>query len=100
MTSDQHKTAAFWVSWWLKEADGAFELHSPWWISGERMDGAQSVCAAIRAESEAAAQGMVLASYDRRPADLEWRFCEARPVEWSPFSSRFRRADWMKWEAT
>ncbi len=88
---------AYWISWWLTEADGAFELHSPWWISGVRDDGAQSVVAAVRAESEAAAQEAVSASYDRRPATLEWRFCERRPEDWAPFGSRFRRADWMRW---
>lgn len=89
---------AYWLSWWMKEADGAFELHSPWWISGERPDGSRPVVAAVRAESEEAAKEAVMAAYDRRPAALEWRFCEPRPADWSPFGSRFPRAGWMQWE--
>jgi hypothetical protein len=88
----------FWVSWWMTDASGAFELHAPWWISGERMDGAQSVCAAIVARDEDDARTVVRTSHDNPGADLEWRFVEERPTDWSAFSGRFRRAGWMKWE--
>lgn len=86
----------FWLSWWHTDKDGTFELHSPWWRSGWRGDDA-SVCAAVRAESEEAAKEIILASFDVRPVDLEWRFCEERPEDWSPFSDRFTRRDWMQW---
>lgn len=88
----------FWMSWWHHDRYGAFELHSPWWSSGFRGDDATSICAAVLAEDEEAAREVVLASYDKRPDDVEWRFTEERPLDWSPFTSRFRKADWMKWE--
>jgi len=33
----------FWVSWWSLHQFGSFELHSPWWISGERDTAATAV---------------------------------------------------------
>ena len=86
----------FWISWY---ANGEpFELHTPWWVSGERdHDGAQMVCAAITATDEDDARQKVRAAHDVPPADLEWRFCEERR-NLSPFNSRFRRAPWMKWD--
>jgi hypothetical protein len=88
----------FWVSWYNTEPLEQFELHSPWWISGSRSsDGAETICAAITAATESDAKETVLASYDNRPEHIEWRFCEARPVEWSPFGDRFPRAAWMDW---
>lgn len=90
----------YWVSWY-SPADlwGKFELHAPWWVSGERCaDGAHTICAAIQAENETTAMDAALSSYDEpRPAGLDWRFVEERPADWSPFNSRFPRADWMKW---
>jgi len=87
----------FWVSWWSLHQFGSFELHSPWWISGERDDGAVSVCAAVRAVSEAAAMDIVSACYDTRPDSIEFRFVEQREGIWSPFTDRFPRAEWMQW---
>lgn len=90
---------SFWISWWHDiEKLGEFELHSPWWRSGIRMsDDAESICAAIQGYDEAQAKERVLMSYDERPEDLEWRFVEERPDDWSPFSGRFPRAAWMQW---
>ena len=34
-----------------------------------------------------------------RPLPLEWRFVHPKTEDWSPFNSRFQRADWMKWPA-
>ena len=97
----------FWVSWYHRPNIGAFELHSPWWVSGYKppngdMDAPDeawepSVCAAVRAESEEAAQEAIYACYDVRPANLEVRFVEERDADWTPFCDRFRKADWMKW---
>ena len=99
----------YWVSFWVGPQHGGFELHSPWWISGYRfVDGKMpdddedevtesSVCAGIKAESEEAAQEIVYASFDTRPASLDFRFVEERPDDWSPFSGRFPKADWMTW---
>ena len=95
---------AFWLSWYLTKEMGAFELESPWWVSGARVwqKGDEiwtddSIVAAVRAESEEAAKELVLASFDKRPEAIEWRFCEPRPDGWAPFSERFPRGDWMKW---
>ena len=98
----------FWLSWWHPAETGDFELASPWWVSGSPFSydpkdelaliAENCICAAVRAESEDDAKAKVLAAYDTPPPALEWRFCEPRPKDWSPFTDRFERADWMKWE--
>lgn len=91
-------TRYFWLSWWYTKDLGSFEIHTPWWISGERDgDGAASIVAAMPAMDESDAKQRVLSAYDTRPASLEWRFCEERRAV-SPFSDRFRRAPWMRWD--
>jgi hypothetical protein len=89
----------YWLSWWMVPENGEFELHSPWWISGSRgSDDAASICAAVRAESEEAAKGIVVAAHDLPPPlGIEWRFCEEMPEHWTPFRDRFLRAAWMQW---
>lgn len=91
---------SYWLSWYCPlELRGMFELHWPWWVSGVRLgDEAETVCAAVRAESEKAAKRIIIDAHDEpRPDDLEWRFIEERPADWSPFNDRFQKADWMKW---
>lgn len=86
----------FWVSWYATDTD--FEIHSPWWQSGFRAsDDAPAIVAAVLADNEHAAKACIISSHDRPPADLEWRFCDERAPDWSPFGSRFPRADWMRW---
>jgi hypothetical protein len=86
----------FWISWW--STDVAFTLHTPWWISGHRGDdGADSICAAVRAEDEDAAKALVQAAHDDPSVAIEWRFVGERPADWTPFSDRFQRAAWMEW---
>ena len=88
----------WWVSWYSPaELYGKFELHSPWWISGEDADGRHTICAAILAHTEHEAQQLVKESYDDCPPPIEWRFVSDRPANWSPFCDRFPKADWMKW---
>ena len=89
----------FWISWWDTRDLGGFELHTPWWISGERMDdaGSISVCAAVMATSEAGAQEEILAAYDTTPDAMEWRFTSEQAPGWSPFGGRWPRAEWMQW---
>lgn len=84
----------FWVSWWSEKL--AFELHSPWWITGESHDGRKTVCAAVMASDQATALNTLLEAHDN-PLDFEIRFSEEKPIGWSPFSDRFPRADWMDW---
>lgn len=88
----------FWVSWYARAEYGEFELHSPWWISGWRLsDDARTICAAVMASDEEAAQEAVYASYDVRPSGIEFRFVEPQDSYWIQFSDRFPRADWMRW---
>lgn len=86
---------SWWVSWW--GANGAFEYHGPWWISGEREDGLPCFCAAVRAKDEAGAKRVIEKAHDPGCSPGEWRFVSVRLRGWEPFSDRFPRADWMKW---
>lgn len=88
----------WWVGW--EAADMAFEIHTPWWISGYACyddENLPTICAAVAAETEEDAKAYIIASHDTPPDDLQWRFCEERRKDWQPFSSRFPRGDWMKW---
>jgi hypothetical protein len=89
----------FWLSWYHDPAKlGGFELTAPWWVSGTRMsDDADTVVAAVQADHPEGAKDRVLRSYDVPPDDVEWRFCEERPANWTPFCDRFPKADWMHW---
>lgn len=96
----------YWVSWCHDAEMGVFELRNPWWVSGSFAlwdDGSdedytvQTICAAVEAASLDAAKKAVISAYDTPPSDMVWRFAEERPDNWSPFSERFQRADWMQW---
>lgn len=92
-----------WVSWYAVPGtiteNGKFELHYPWWISGERgSDGAQTIVAAIPVVLEEEAHAVIQEAHDFKPAhkvDLEIRFNDLK--EGSPFCERFPRRKWMKW---
>lgn len=90
----------FWVSWYSPRELGPWQLRSPWWVSGFALEAdgdVPTICAAVMAEDEAGAKQRVMASYDTEPSGLEWRFCEPRPADWSPFNDRFPAAKWMQW---
>lgn len=91
----------YWISWWHSPDMGEFELHSPWWVTGARVDGsAVSICAAVRvSEAEpVTAEEIIYAAYDDRPETIEFRFAEIKPENWpGPFGDRFERANWMQW---
>ena len=87
----------YWISWWHDKEFSPFELHSPWWVSGEAHDDAKSICAAIKADNEHEARQIVLACYDSLPDTLRFRFNEQKENDWSPFNERFPKAEWMKW---
>jgi hypothetical protein len=90
---------AWWISWYNTRPLDSFELHSPWWVSGERCsDDAETVVAAVRAASEDEARAAVAHAYDERPTpdEIEWRFVEA--LDSSPFCGRFPQANWMAWD--
>lgn len=89
----------WWISWYHEEHFTAFELCSPWWLTGRRCsDGSQTVCAAIKAESENEAKRLIYKVYDIKPSEIEFRFVNARPTSWNPFTERFERQDWMVWD--
>jgi hypothetical protein len=89
----------YWVSWYHDlEAFGEFELHTPWWFSGGDLAGRDTVCAAVMAYDEVDAMERIYDCYDVRPSQIEFRFSEGRDESWSPFNSRFQKADWMKWQ--
>ncbi len=95
----------YWISWYQTPVE--FELHSPWWISGYRYvlddtaeDGEReqaTICAAVHAMDEDAAKKVIVDSHDTVPGAIEWRFCEERPDDWTPFCDRFQRVKWMVW---
>ena len=94
--TEEIKMKSFWVSWYGE--NGVFELHSPWWISGERGDdGAKTFCAAVKAENEEEAKKVILDSHDDKDIELEWRFVEEQKSGWSPYNDRFPEAGWMVW---
>lgn len=88
----------YWVSFVMHERI-SFELHTPWWRSGYTPDGEPIICAAVLAYDEDDAKRAVVAAHDSHVI-LDWRFVEERPLGWSPFCDRFRRADWMKWPSS
>lgn len=96
----------WWLSWYHTRNMSPYTIHSPWWISGARvkLDTATgeefdepTVCAAVIAPTEKAAKAAIIGAYDIPPAKMEWRFCEERADDWSPFSDRFPEAKWMQW---
>jgi hypothetical protein len=93
----------FWLSWYgARDADGAdlaFAYDGPWWQSGELFDdGTPIFVAAVIAASPVAAHDVIRAAHDDGVGPKDWRFCEERSKDWSPFCERFPRAPWMKWE--
>lgn len=93
------------TNWWIsfsspEEMMPTFEYHGPWWVSGsfEQNDKDHlNVCLAIRAETEEEAKNKVVNCFDNGNEQLIWRFCEEHSDDWSPFSDRFRRSNWMVW---
>lgn len=85
----------WWVSWY-QPVGSDLELRSPWWCSGSRADGAQTICAAVEATNASEAMAIVR-SAQNDDITIEWRFVEERPDDWEPFCDRFQRADWMEW---
>ena len=86
----------FWVSFWVHRRDlesMKADVHWPWWISGVDAGGRRSVCVAVEYMTPEHAQ----VELERAFKVDEWRFVEPRAADWSPFSRRFLRADWMKW---
>ncbi len=89
----------WWISWYATPDMGAFELRTPWWVTGTRLeDEAKTVCAAVTALDVIGAKEVILKAYDTRPDDVDWRFVTEEEEDWSPFNARFRKAEWMRWD--
>ena len=86
----------YWLSWYHRSEYGEFELHWPWWVTGEGEAGI-SICTAIRDTGVAEAKRVIERSYDNEQRGLEWRFANEQRRDWSPFGDRFPKADWMTW---
>lgn len=89
----------YWLSWYQPTEDYRPLKDPPnpailgWWCSGERADGAATLCACVIGENESHARNAVRIDW---PEAQEWRFC--KPVEeigWRP-SDRFPLVDWMR----
>lgn len=84
----------FWISWYQPTEDyrpiypkGDKEpLGHLYWCTGERADGASTMCAVVDAKDESEAK-LTIKKY--WPEANEWRFCEERPYNWLPGSDRF-----------
>lgn len=103
-TPDRFEIPLWWISWYSDTDMRAFELHSPWWVSGCDADGNETVVAAVVAESENAAKEKILRAYDEGPerpehiGAMRWRIVDRLSVGQSPFSDRFPQAKWMRWD--
>jgi len=88
----------FWVR--FKTSMGHFEYEGPWWCSGlvgdERDPKPDIIVAAVMAYSEEAAKSILRGTHDDgyEPA---FDYVSRRNKNWSPFSERFPRRDWMRW---
>ena len=94
----------WWLSFYHKSSDGLFTMDNPWWVAGEPDDqGHVPIVVAVVAPTANQAKWHVLHSFDSTPRALEWRFCDPRPDDWSPWdvkegsTTRFPRAAWMVW---
>lgn len=88
----------YWISWYHPDDSNLFTLTTPYWSTGWRdSDDAETICAAVRADNVDDAVELIHAAYDQRPEALELRFVVEKKPDWSPFSDRFPRFDWMQW---
>jgi len=88
----------YWVR--FKTNMGHFEYEGPWWTTGIVDDARDPkpdiVCAAVMAYSEDAAKAILRGTHDDG-YEPNFDFVSRRNKNWSPFSDRFKRAEWMKW---
>ncbi len=90
----------YWLSWYHSPEDnGSFTLLFPWWLTGDAGGGVETICAAVKADSEEEAKQIIQDCYDTPQIfDVaDWRFCDERVHIWTPFEARFPKSDWMVW---
>lgn len=89
---------------WVSPGAPIVTLTSPWWPDGVettetslglRQGTAPVFVAAVRAVDKAHAERVVFRGVTG--ADVVVEFVKEMPSDWSPFSERFPRADWMDW---
>lgn len=95
----------FWVSWWQPTSDERPLTYPPnqsilgWWNSGQRADGAWSICAVVVADADEQGLGVPKAVKDAVlvdwPEAIDWRFCEEMDDDYVP-GDRFPLSPWMR----
>lgn len=77
-------------------------MNFPWWINGcccdKEGNEIDMICAAIRSDNEENAMEIIKSCYDEYQNNIEFRFIFIRDKDWSPFSDRFQKSEWMNWE--
>lgn len=89
-----------WVSFWVNDADkNKFEIHFPWWITGQSLEDKTAICVAVYAHDADHARTLVEESFDDGSSLDEWRFADERPSpDFIHQSGRFTvDRDWMVW---
>jgi len=94
-------------SWWMRfYVDAAemphFEYHGPWWTSGYAPDADGNytrhiICAAVVAASEVDARRVIEGAFDAGHTLAQWDASMLTRPDWTPFSDRFPREEWMRW---
>lgn len=90
----------YWISWYHEKefSERKNDCLIPEWVTGWRVDDeAQTVCAAVKADNEDEAKEIIARSYQDRPKNIEFRFCEKCEDDWIPFNDRFRKREDMEW---
>lgn len=90
------KLKKYWISWYHEQCFSPFEIDTAFWSTGWRVsDYAETICAAIYATSQTNAYDTIIKSYDEKPDIIDFRFCEKKPRNWTPYDERFYQASWM-----
>jgi hypothetical protein len=96
--SKESSMKRFWMSWFQPTEDHRPLTYPPnagilgWWCSGQREDGAWTLCALVQARWELPAKIAVRKDW---PEATEWRFVREVASDFSP-GDRFPLSDWMK----
>jgi len=88
----------WWLSWVQPTEDYrplSYPPHSSvlgWWCSGYDADDFATLCACVEAKSEQSAKAAINIDWPERK---KWRFCEAKPDDFTP-GDRFPLKGWAK----
>lgn len=91
----------FWVSWNHRPRHGTFVADFPCWLTysyiGYGRGSYAAYCASAMARDDDEARDIIFRAHRKRPPAIDFRFVDKKRADWSPFSRRFPRADWMVW---